>query len=45
MLNRIHLIYGEQYGGTIYSLEDMFTCVELRLPGEGEKDAAVGFDS
>nr|WP_308624982.1 histidine kinase [uncultured Eisenbergiella sp.] len=45
VLNRIHLIYGEQYGGTIYSLEDMFTCVELRLPGEGEKDAAVGFDS
>lgn len=33
VFNRIRLIYGENYGGTIYSCEDMFTCVELRLPG------------
>ena len=33
VLGRIQLIYGEEYGGTIYSMEEMFTCVELRLPG------------
>lgn len=33
VLSRIHLIYGEEYGGTIYSMENMFTCVEMRLPG------------
>ena len=33
VLSRIRLIYGEEYGGTIYSMEDMFTCVEMRLPG------------
>lgn len=36
VFNRIKLIYGEPYGGTIYSCEGMFTCVELCLPfGEG----------
>ena len=44
VLNRIRLIYGEQYGGTIYSLRKMFTCVELRLPGEGEKNATFCFN-
>ena len=38
VLGRIQLIYGEEYGGTIYSMEEMFTCVELRLPG-GESGA------
>ncbi len=33
VFSRIRLLYGENYGGTIYSCEDMFTCVELRLPG------------
>ena len=32
VLNRIRLIYGDEYGGTVYSCQDMFTCVELRLP-------------
>lgn len=44
VLNRIRLIYGEQYGGTIYSLEEMFTCVELRLPWGGDNHAAFGFN-
>lgn len=34
VFGRIKLIYGENYGGTIYSCEGMFTCVELRLPEE-----------
>ena len=33
VFQRIQLIYGENYGGTIYSCKDQFTCVELRLPG------------
>ena len=32
VLNRIRLVYGEEYGGTVYSCQNMFTCVELRLP-------------
>ena len=32
VLNRIRLIYGDEYGGTVYSCQDMFTCVELKLP-------------
>ena len=32
VLDRINLIYGKQYGGTIYSYPDMFTCVELHIP-------------
>lgn len=36
VFQRIGLIYGEPYGGTIYSCEGMFTCVELLLPGRGE---------
>ncbi|MEY8354589.1 histidine kinase [Lachnospiraceae bacterium 54-53] len=37
VFQRIKLIYGETYGGTIYSSEGMFTCVELLLPWKGEK--------
>lgn len=37
VLNRIRLVYGDEYGGTVYSCQDMFTCVELKLPAaEGE---------
>lgn len=32
VLDRISMIYGKQYGGTIYSYPDMFTCVELHIP-------------
>lgn len=32
VFNRIRLIYGEEYGGIIDSCEDMFTCIEVRLP-------------
>lgn len=32
VFGRIRLIYGEEYGGTIYSYRSMFTCVELKLP-------------
>lgn len=42
VFSRIRLIYGEEYGGTIYSMEGMFTCVELHLPLGGGSD---GFDS
>ena len=38
VMNRIRLIYGEEYGGTIYSCEGMYTCVELRLPAGGNED-------
>ena len=31
VFQRIKLIYGENYGGTIYSCKNQFTCVELRL--------------
>ena len=34
VLNRIRLVYGDEYGGTVYSYQDMFTCVELRLPAQ-----------
>ena len=36
VLNRIRLVYGEEYGGTVYSCQDMFTCVELKLPAQAE---------
>lgn len=42
VLNRIRLIYGEEYGGTIDSCEGMFTCVELHLPLGGDGN---GFDN
>ena len=29
VFSRIRLLYGENYGGTIYSCEDMFTCCLL----------------
>ncbi len=32
VFERIHLIFGEKYGGCIYSYQDAFTCVELKLP-------------
>ncbi len=32
VLDRINMIYGKPYGGTIYSYPDMFTCVELHIP-------------
>lgn len=39
VFERISLIYGEAYGGTIDSCEGIFTCVELHLPaGEGKDD-------
>ncbi len=44
VMNRIRLIYGEEYGGTIYSCEGMFTCVELTLPARGGEDGTFGFD-
>lgn len=44
VMNRIRLIYGEEYGGTIYSCEGMFTCVELTLPAAGGEDGTFGFD-
>lgn len=44
VMNRIRLIYGEKYGGTIYSCEGMFTCVELTLPADGGEDEAFCFD-
>ena len=37
VFGRIKLIYGENYGGTIYGCENSFTCVELHLPGGEEK--------
>ena len=43
VFNRIQLIYGDGYGGTIDSCEGMFTCVELRLPAGGEKDGLEDF--
>lgn len=42
VFSRIQLIYGEEYGGSIYSCEGMFTCVELHLPLGGNED---GFDN
>ena len=44
VMNRIRLIYGEDYTGNVYSCEDMFTCVELRLPAEGGENGTFGFD-
>lgn len=44
VMNRIRLIYGEEYGGTIYSCEGMFTCVELTLPADGGEDGTFCFD-
>lgn len=44
VMNRIRLIYGEEYGGTIYSCEGLFTCVELTLPADGGEDGTFGFD-
>lgn len=40
VFNRINMIYGKKYGGTIYSYPDMFTCVELRIPGSKKEDAS-----
>ncbi len=37
VMNRIRLIYGPEYGGTIYSCEGMFTCVELRLAADEQE--------
>ena len=42
VFKRIELIYGEPYGGTIYSCEGMFTCVELLLPRRGPGGGEVG---
>lgn len=44
VMNRIRLIYGEEYGGTIYSCEGMFTCVELTLPANGGEDGTISLD-
>ena len=44
VMNRIRLIYGEEYGGTIYSCEGLFTCVELTLPAEGGEDGTFSFN-
>lgn len=32
VFERIKLIFGEEYGGNIYSYQNAFTCVELKLP-------------
>ncbi len=45
VFNRIRLLYGEKYGGTIYSYENAFTCIEMRFPGEDLLAKGVrGFD-
>lgn len=44
VMSRIRLIYGEEYGGTIYSCEGLFTCVELTLPAEGGEDGTFSFN-
>ena len=44
VMNRIRLIYGEEYGGTIYSCEGLFTCVELTLPADGGEDGDFSFN-
>jgi two-component system sensor histidine kinase YesM len=41
VFGRIGLIYGKQYGGTIYSYPDMFTCVELRIPRVKKEEDAI----
>ncbi len=38
VLDRIGIIYGKNYGGTIYSYPDMFTCVELHIPNIKRED-------
>lgn len=43
VFQRIQLIYGEGYGGTIDSCEGMFTCVELLLPMGGDEDGFGDF--
>lgn len=43
VFNRIRLIYGEEFGGTIDSCEDVFTCVELHLPLGGTEDGFNNF--
>ncbi|SHL41948.1 two-component system, sensor histidine kinase YesM [Anaerocolumna jejuensis DSM 15929] len=37
VFNRIRLLYGERYGGTIYSYENAFTCIEMRFPKQDIK--------
>lgn len=43
VFNRIRLIYGKEFGGTIDSCEDVFTCVELHLPLGGTEDGFNDF--
>lgn len=43
VFQRIQLIYGEGYGGTIDSCEGVFTCVELLLPMGGDEDGFGDF--
>lgn len=43
VFQRIQLIYGEGYGGTIDSCEGVFTCVELLLPMGGDEDGFGNF--
>jgi two-component system sensor histidine kinase YesM len=35
VFNRIRLLYGEKFGGSIYSYENAFTCIEMRFPCQG----------
>ncbi|WP_321004323.1 sensor histidine kinase [Eisenbergiella porci] len=32
VFERIKLLFGEEYGGNIYSYQNTFTCIELKLP-------------
>jgi two-component system sensor histidine kinase YesM len=45
VFNRIQLLYGEPYGGTISSCEGMFTCVELHLPLRGGEEDVRSINS
>ncbi|WFR58041.1 sensor histidine kinase [Anaerocolumna sp. AGMB13025] len=40
VFNRIRLLYGEKYGGSIYSYENAFTCIEMRFPGRKDKEVS-----
>ena len=40
--NRIHLIFGEEYGMHVYSVEGEETTVELTIPAMTEEARAAG---
>lgn len=45
VFDRIKLIYGPNYGGTIQSSEGSFTCVEIWLPYIRDNDESVSINS